>query len=89
MGPTAPGCWSGPTAASCSASTAAPARAWHWSRRTATRRRPDWVRTVATGFRQLMGMDVALDPAGRLLVAGAAFEDYPSTGVLFMRFLTR
>jgi uncharacterized delta-60 repeat protein len=51
--------------------------------------RPDWVRTVATGFRQLMGMDVALDPAGRLLVAGAAFKDYPSKGVLFMRFLTR
>lgn len=51
--------------------------------------RPDWVRTVVTGFRQLMGMDVALDPAGRLLVAGVAFKDYPSKGVLVMRFLTR
>jgi hypothetical protein len=47
------------------------------------------VRTIATGVERFIGMDVALDPAGRVLVAGAGFTEYPSTGVRFMRFLTR
>jgi uncharacterized delta-60 repeat protein len=54
--------------------------------------RPDrafGVRTVATGVTQLIGMDAALDPAGRLLVGGGAFIEYPGQGVRFLRFLTR
>ena len=47
------------------------------------------LRTVTTGLNQHYGMDVALDPAGRLLVASGAFTEYPSTGVQFIAFLTR
>ena len=47
------------------------------------------LRIVPTGLRLLMGLDMALDPKGRILVAGGAFEEYPSKGVLLMRFLAR
>jgi hypothetical protein len=47
------------------------------------------VRTLATGLQSLIGMDAVLDPRGRLLVAGGALKEYPGTGAVIMRFLTR